>query len=291
MKKFKNIPKRYFILSLICFLVMTICILYETNIFFIVKNFIFNSEYRENFTLAESNIKTNINIFQVIHQVISNYDWKFDYSIIFGTNFFQLILPCIVSISGLVFYNKYHNIYNFSIHRNQNYKKYIKKEIRNESIKTSLSVFSAFLFFYILIIVITKGELSTYGMGRSLFLDVFGTSFYYANPYFYYLLDGLVRFFLIPFIYTYFSCSVSIIAKSKKQVFFISNIYYYGLSVIGFGLYYIFGEIAIYINPSVIMASGSYSNVNTILLLFVSLIPLLIGNIILRGKTHAKEIY
>lgn len=291
MLKNKKEAKRYMLLFLVCFLVMVICTLYETNIFYILKNFIFNAEYRENFTLAESNIKENINILQVINQVISNYDWRFDYSIIFGTNFFQLILPCIVSISGLIFYNKYHSIFKFSIHKHKSYDKYIKNEIKTESLRTSLSIFGSFLLFYAFILLITKGSLSTYSVDRTLFIDLFGNSFYYKIPHLYYILDGLVRFFLVPFIYTYFSCTVAILAKSQKQAFFSSNIYYYGLSVIGFGLYYIVGNAALYINPSVIMASGSYSNINTILLLLFNSIPLFISELILKGKKHDKEFY
>ena len=81
------------------------------------------------------------------------------------------------------------------------------------------------------------------------------------------------------------------ILKNQKQVFFSSNIYYYGLSIIGFGLYYIFGEWSIYINPSVIMASGTYNSVNTLLLLFVNVIPIIIGLILLKRRFKYADVY
>ena len=59
-KKIKQ-NKIYIIIFFICFMIMILSALNETNIFNIVGNFIFNSDYRENFTLAESTIKTDIN--------------------------------------------------------------------------------------------------------------------------------------------------------------------------------------------------------------------------------------
>lgn len=289
MKKFRKIFNKYFLLFLFCIIIMLICSLYETNIFYIVRRFLFDSEYRANFSLAESTIKTNINVFQVIKQVITNYDGKFDYLLIFGTNLFQILLPCVVSIFGVLFYYKYSSIDQFAIYKTKNYDKYIRKQITHEALKTASTIFFSFIFFYIILFIITKGELSNY-MGRTLFIDLLGNSFYNNNTYLYYILDGAIRMFLIPFVYTFFACSLAIILKTQKQVFLVSNIYYYGLSAIGFGLYYLIGDIALYFNPSVIMASGSYNNINTMLLICTNVIPLILGILIIRGKSKNVEI-
>ena len=81
--------KVYWVIFGLCLIIMILAMLNETNIFYIVKKFIFSPEYRENFTLAESDVKTNISLFVVIKQVMTNYRWQFDYLLIFGTNFFQ----------------------------------------------------------------------------------------------------------------------------------------------------------------------------------------------------------
>ena len=109
--------KVYWVIFGLCLIIMILAMLNETNIFYIVKKFIFSPEYRENFTLAESDVKTNISLFVVIKQVMTNYRWQFDYLLIFGTNFFQILLPCIVSISGILFYKKFHSIYQYTIYR------------------------------------------------------------------------------------------------------------------------------------------------------------------------------
>lgn len=290
MKKFLKNNKTYIFIFLVCFFIMMLSALRQTNIFEIVCKFIFDSDYRENFTLAESNIKTSISLFDVIKQVLINYSWKFDYLLIFGTNLFQVLLPCIVSICGVMFFNNYNTIYNFSIYRGTKYKYFIKRSIRNESLKMALSVFLSFMLYYLIMLLLTHGSLSSY-MGRTLFLDILGENFYNNFTYLYYIMDGLVRFFLIPFIYSYLSCFLAIYLKTQKQVFFCSNIYYYGLSIVGFGLYYLIGDLAIYINPSVIMASGTYNNVNTILLFLIHLIPLFVCYFILKRNSSNEDIY
>ena len=281
--------KVYWVIFGLCLIIMILAMLNETNIFYIVKNFIFSPEYRENFTLAESDVKTNISLFVVIKQVMTNYRWQFDYLLIFGTNFFQILLPCIVSISGILFYKKFHSIYQYTIYRNANYKKYLLQEIMKESLKMASAFFMSFIIYYIMRLIISKGAMSPY-MERSLFLDILGNQFYYNYKYLYYILDGLTRFFLIPFIYSFFSCSLAIVLPTQKQVLFASNIYYYGLSMMGFALQYLFGDYAIYINPSVIMASGSYNHVNTILLFVIHLIPIVISLFIIKRKSRYVEI-
>ena len=57
--------KVYWVIFGLCLIIMILAMLNETNIFYIVKNFIFSPEYRENFTLAESDVKTNISLFVV----------------------------------------------------------------------------------------------------------------------------------------------------------------------------------------------------------------------------------
>ena len=67
-------------------------------------------------------------------------------------------------------------------------------------------------------------------------------------------------------------------------------LYYYGLSALGFALAMVLPQLAIYINPSVIMASGSYDQFNSIVLIFINMLPLLIGLGIIHWRTKNVEI-
>lgn len=281
--------KMYAVIFLFCLLIMIMSALRETNIFFIVRSFLFDAEYRENFTLAESSVRTEITLFQVIWEILSTYDWRFDYIIVFGTNFFQLLLPFIVSVTGVYFYLKYNSIYKMSIYREKKYKLFIGRQIMNNSLKTAVSVFAAYLVFYVIVLFLTQGKLTVY-MGRTLLLDILGHSFYDSHTYLYYLLDGIIRFFLVPLSYAFFSCTLATMLNSQKQILLLSNVYYYGLSIIGFGLYYLFGKWMIYINPSVLMASGTYDSVNTVLLVMINLIPMIVSCIYLNKGRFAEDL-
>ncbi len=280
--------RKYVTLFIACLGIMLVTVLANIGLFGIIKNYIFDPVYRANFGLAENDTPLNLSLLGVIQYVIEATRWEFDYSIIFGTNFFQLLLPCIVSIFGVLFYQKYHTIYQMVSYRKNNFRSFLQKEILKESLKVAISIFLSFVIFYILMFFVADGEMTNY-MGRELFLDILGDNFYYQHTYLYYILDGLTRFFFIPFVYTMLSCSVALIAKSQKQAFFSANIYYYGLSVLGFALYYALGDKAIYLNPSVIMASGSYTDVRTFLLFAIHLIPIAISYFIIKKVGNYVE--
>lgn len=273
----------------ICLMIFLFTMLQETNIFTTLLRYIVDANYRENYSLAESDVKTVFNIFQVVPYVMAHHPWRFDVTFIFSTNLFQLILPLIVSISGLIYYEKYHSIEQYCYYRKQKYSKRLIQSIAWHALVCACSIFLAFLIFYSINFTITKGKLSTY-VGRELYLDLLGYAFYDAHPYVYYLLDGITRFFIIPFIYAFLSCTLVTIVKSQKELLFTSNIYYYGLSVIGFGLYAAFGDIAIYFNPSAIMASGTYTNIHTLLLFVIHIIPFIFCFIWIYYKGKHVEI-
>ena len=150
-------------------------------------------------------------------------------------------------------------------------------------------LFISFILFYIFAFLISKGE-TNIDITRCLFLDIFGESFYSNYTWFYYLLDGLVRFFIMPFIYSLFACIISLEAKSFKQAFVIPIGYYFCLSFISIILEQIFGNIALYFNPTMIMASGDYHSINTILAFAIHLLPIIICFIIVRKKGNKIEI-
>lgn len=264
---------------------MMICALNECNIFYIVSSFIFNESYRENFTLSYSRVKWDISLFEVIKRTLTEYRWKFDYLIVFGTNLFQIFLPCLAAAAGLIFYGHFRSIDKMKWFRVKSYKQSLLKEISDYSLKMAGALFLAYMLFFLFLLIVARGNM--YGdMGRTLLLDILGNSFYARHTYLYYVLDGLVRFFLMPYIYAFLSCTIAVQARSQKQVFLLSNLYYYGLSIVGFSLYYSLGEYALYLNPSVIMASGSYNDVNTLLLVLLNIVPLVFSllYLLLRQK-------
>ena len=257
--------KLYITILFSCLLIMILFTINETNIIYILKNFLSNVEYRENFALAESTIKENLNVFEVIQLVFSEYKWTYDYMTIWGTNIFQVLIPCLSAITGLLFFNKMHTIYKIALYRSQekNTFKFFTKEAKKDSRKMAFSIFLSYLTFSFICLFISKGARNL-SISRELFLDLLGDRFYYNHTYIYYLLEGFIRFYIVPFIYSMFSCALSLMYNNKKQVFFAPIVYYFGLTLFSLALQYIIGNFAIYINPTTIMVSGSYENINTI---------------------------
>lgn len=293
----KNIIKKinsgdnliYLIIFVNCLIFMLVFAINETNIFIILKNYLLDTDFRDNYWIVEGGKYVGFNPLKVIINVLGEYNWKFDYIIIWGTNFFQTLIPIFASIAGFLFYRDFHSIYKNIIYRIKNYRSFIVKEISVKSLKISLSIFSAYISFFLIILIITKGELNN-TITRELFLDILGKEFYSDHTYLYYLLDGFVRFFLIPFIYSFFSCSISMFLKTKKQVLFAPILYYFGLSVVAVFTGYLIGHLSIYINPITIMISGSYNDINTYYLTFINILPILISVIVLKRNFKNVEV-
>ena len=84
--------KIYIIVCFTTMLVMLLTALNDTNIFYIVIKFITNQSFRENYTLAESNIKYNISLYSVIVQILTEYTWNYNIMLIWALNIFQIFV-------------------------------------------------------------------------------------------------------------------------------------------------------------------------------------------------------
>ncbi|MEG0276387.1 MAG: hypothetical protein RR630_05100 [Coprobacillus sp.] len=276
--------KIYIVIFAVCLLIIAYSVMNDANLFYIVKNFIFNSEYRNAPYLAQDNFFPDMSIFEVIVQVFKNYYWEFDVTLIFGTNLFQIITPLICSFIGIKFYTYLKTILQMKFYRHSSYNKTLLKEILSKSFYTAISFFCAYLVFYFISLTMSQGRLNG-SVSRDLFASILGYDLSQSQPYLYYIIEGFIRFFMVPFVYTFFSCSLCLVSNNQKTVLFITNMYYYGLSALAFGLFYI-TQNAIYINPSSIMVIGSFNGLNSLLLILIGSIPLWIGLIIIiwRGK-------
>ena len=226
-----------------------------------IGNYFTDEKYRSQAGYGNS-VFWPLGIFPMIWDWLTNSFIHFDYTIIFGTNLAQIFVPALASVAGICFYKHFHSVFQMSLYRVRKYDIYLLKEISVYAGKMALAFFVAYLLFYVF-------------TGRELLLDILGDNFYYEHTYLYYILDGVVRFLYMPFVYAFLSCSLAVVCRSEKQVFLLSNIYYYGMTIVGFATYMSWGQASLYINPSVIMASGSYYDINTWLLLLNNFIPVL----------------
>lgn len=228
-------------------------------------------------------------VFNIMKSVISNMQFTFDVSVIFGTMWFQIIIPLFATISGVAFYQIYNSNLKLKIIRKERYKQTILKEILFNSLKLGSVIFAAYLVFISCAYLIsTPGSLGS--SERTLFSDLIGNGLFLNHTFLYFIMEGIVRFFMIPFAYATLSQSFALFDKSLKEVIAAPILYYYGLSAIGFAMAMVVPQLAIYINPSVIMANGSYEQFNSIVLILINMLPLLIGLGIIYWRTKNVEI-
>lgn len=268
MKKF--LLNKYALIIIIIWLILFFCLLFEINIFDVTYNFVINKEY-QNEIIKLYNNNLFISYFVLIANLIKNSN--FDYLIIWCTNIFQLLIPFYTIIS-LFYIKKTEKI----------------KDIVIKSLKFSLCIFTSFILFYIFILLITKGETTNY-IDRELFLDLLGKQFYQHHIYIYYLIDGIIKFFIVPFMYIFNANLIKItICNIDIYCFFI--IYFYcGVSLLALFLENLVSNLFMYVNPMIFMASGSYTNIST-LALFMSLIMFCLTGFIIyfvRRKKYEKR--
>lgn len=255
---------------------MFLTVIMETDIFRLFYEFLLKQSYRD----KVMNIYNDYNFITCLGKLLKeawvSFNWSFDYVNIWGTNIFQIVPPFLAIVSAI----SYTNIK----------QQYDIKIMVNHSCKISLSVFIGYCLFYSLMSILSQHVYSP-TIIRSLFIDILGEKFYFNHIYIYYLLDGSIRFFVIPFIYSLSgNLLISTLLDNKKCVYFIIFYYFIGTFICNV-LTYLIGPFGIYLNPTTIMISGAYTHINTILLLMTSFIPLIISVVLYKINilNHKKK--
>ena len=287
-KYFYKWNKFYVWISVICFLIILLWSFYTMELYWRIGTFFTNEQYRIQAGYGNS-VLWPLGIFAVIWDWLTASYIRFDTTMIFGTNLAQIFVPALASVAGIYFYRHFHSSFLMKFYRVEKYNIYLLKEICVYAGKMALAFFAAYLLYYVFVYHISNQPFMDYA-GRELLLDILGDSFYDAHTYLYYLLDGMVRFLFMPFVYAFLSCTLAVVCKSEKQVFLLSNIYYYGMTIVGFATYMSLGNVSLYLNPSVIMASGSYNDINTWLLLLNNSVPVLLSLGLLFARRKAVEL-
>lgn len=284
--------KKYVFMFLICIILMIYGALYDINITEIIKRALFEPGYID-FYFANTDIPiapgTAHTLINIVINSIKHSPLAFDSLIIFGTRIFQLILPLFAAVSGIEFYKYFNTVYRFKINHERYYRKFIFKKITVNATKLALSIFIAYCLYFITIYIVSDFSFNSKAT-RDFLLDIIGADFYHDHTVLYYFLEGMIRFFFMPFIYSYFAQASVLYFHNLKQIIATPIIYYYSLATIGYGLNIFDHPISIYINPSVIMASGTYSDINSVILILFSILPLIFAIFLIIRRTKDVEI-
>lgn len=281
----------YLLAFLLTLLVILFGYLENINFFFVMRKIIFDRSARLDFFLqleTESYRNIEPTLWNIVKYVLeTNTNSSFDATIILSTVWFQMIIPLFSIPACVLFYQKYHTVYHSALYRHRSYQLFLIKEILKQASKVALSVFGAYLLFMIIAKEISHPTMLA-AESRSLFDDLLGSSFYQNHTFIYFILEGFIRFFMMPFVYTCFGEAVALLNVSLKHVIGSPLLYYYGLSTVGYALSFLAPSVSQYINPTSLMANGDYE-FNTLLLLVTNFIPLYLSlGIILYRYKHVE---
>lgn len=283
----------YFLVSFLCLSVFFYGFLDHINFFYTIKRLFTDDLFRQSFFLNQE-----LPELRAIEPTTANILWyvfdlyrsqNFDSMLILSTTWMQVIIVLFSVVGVISFYKIYHSVFSFVYPRtHQRYAHLLVKQILFTAVKLALSVFVAYLLYMFFLAVYAKGE-GTAAMSRSLFQDILGSAFYVDQNYLYFILEGAVRFFLMPFVYTAFGIALVLWGLSLKYVIGIPLLYYYGLSALGTVLSRFMPAISVYFTPTAMMSNGDFL-FNTWLLLLSNTIPLWIGLGMAEWRRHHVEI-
>lgn len=292
MKSFIKKNWVYPLAFLLTLLVILFGYLENINFFYIMRKVIFDRSARLNFFQQleieryHSIEPTLLNIAKYILNTYSN--GSFDANIILSTVWFQMIIPLFSIPTCITFYLKYQTLYHSTFYKHKNYRSFLIKEIFKHAFKLSFSIFSAYLLFMIVAKEMAHPTMLA-SESRTLFNDLLGSGFYQNHTILYFILEGGMRFFMMPFIYTCLGETVALLNVSLKYVIGAPLLYYYGLATVGYALAFLAPTISPYINPTAFMANGDYE-LNTLLLLTINFIPLYLSLGIVWYRSQHVEI-
>lgn len=284
--------KKYIYISVIVFLVMFLMLINDTNFFSQLFRAITDSSFRAHFFLDLENpdawsIKPTIWNF-IVYFIQHEMFWGFDYGVIMPKSIFQVLIPIFSVVGAIDFYRYKNSLGKLDFYRQKKSKKHMYSKMSKYAIKVSVALFVSYIV-YLIFVYMTALPGHTGSIQRSFLEDVLPTGFYNKHMFLYFVIEGWLQFFLIPYVYTMFAEACSFIVNDIKMVIASPLVYYYALAAFGSALYAFSPMLSIYFNPTVIMAPGSFTQYNSILMILINMIPLFLALIIMRVKYEKYE--
>lgn len=221
--------------------------------------------------------------------------WKFVYGnfdnyMIFGSGLVTVFGPVSAMLAAYIYNHKTKTILKVEFYRRNSRIKTFMIHSLKISAKIALSIFLAFLVYFLFGAFIC--EVSTVEElirpWRSLFTDWFGLSFYENHRYLYYFIEGVIKYFVMTFVFSFLFCSATLLfEKPSVAVLFVLCLIFgmFELSQIA-AQSTIPLELIVVFSPFSFYSSSTYALYNTIYYLLSVIMPFIYGLIIVfcRGK-------
>ena len=189
---------------------------------------------------------------------------------------FQFLMIPLVPVSGVFLFNRLNSTFKFEAVRSEDRFRFFFKKSLSYSLYIAITIYVMYLIFYLFAIIFCGVENGSGIIYRTLFVDILGRDFYFDHRFIYYFIEGTARFFVIPFIYSFLSCSIVYYVKNRYMAYFLPLFYWFGLIAVGFVFFFFFPKISYYFSPSAILATSSYE-VNTFFVFLPHLLVLVLS--------------
>ncbi|MBW9212435.1 MULTISPECIES: hypothetical protein [Terrabacteria group] len=272
MKEFFKKRQLYVLISILSLLIFVIETLHETGFLQSTFEWLTSASYRENYCRFSDIQPCHVNsLFSMLEAERSFL--LFNHNVVMGVMMYQIILPLALGVLTYHFYKWFREIGKMEMVRFKTKKRYLIHKISQESFYFSLFLYVAFILYYFLVLWLTKGRVAN-EVTREILLDWFGKSLILNHPYFYFFLEGTVKFFVIPYIWGMIAGFLSLISIQKYQSLLTIPIVFTGLEFISLALKTKLPNFYIYLNPKSILVSGDYPNIHTTWLFIIHIVIL-----------------
>ncbi len=219
----------------------------------------------------------------------------FSYCMIEGFTIMQLVLPLLAILYSFGFIRLCKGYYSNAKSRIRRFSSFVCKDILRLSMSAAVALYMGFLLFCLFGAVTHPIKIDE-NYSRSFLNDIFGEGFAWKNPLLYYLIEGIYKYAIFPFVYCFFACTVYLYFRKSYMCIIVPTGYYVVLSVLSgtFAepLYGTFaGEINKALRPSNMLMMGAESGNIPVWYPLISLIPPMIASIIflIKGMQNEKK--
>lgn len=221
--------------------------------------------------------------------------WGFSSCMINGFTIMQLVLPLLAILFSFGFIRLCDGFYSNAKPKTKRFSTHICKDILLISLSAAIALYLGFLLFF-LFGTATHPIVIDENNSRSFLNDVFGEGFSWKNPLGYFLIEGIYKYGIFPFVYCIFACTVYLFFSKKYMSIIVPTGYYVALSVISGTLAEPFygtfaGEILKALRPSNMLMMGAESGNIPVWYPLISLIPPIIASAIffIKGMQNEKK--
>lgn len=193
------------------------------------------------------------------------------------------LMPVFVCLLSIIYIKEKNGLLLYKYIRTQKFKKTLLNSIITHSIYNAFTLYLGFVIFLVIGLIINKNPVIT---DRTFLNSYFGNGFYFNHPVAYYLIVGIINFFIFTFVYSIFTFSISLVTNKMRYCMVIPIGFYLFMSII-FGAGMNIQELT----PAYTQEFNAYVLVEPLTVFIPLLVPILIsGFLIIYHITRSERI-